>query len=348
MREKELLVELPLPANDQILDALSIGVVVLNDGVIRFISRGAEELLGVDTLMVVGRRVDMLPLRSVAYRVLSENSRDEPIHVSADHRYMRVFTHTYDGDHAGVEVVELHDLTRERREIRQREEFVAMLTHDLKSPLTVMMGYIQALYGAPSPELIAQCVPELDRSAKRLRGMVEDILDAYRMEVGLLQTAMGPCALGEILEECCSELVHEAAQQGVTLSWQLPDSFPSLVADANQLSRVFANLIVNAIKFTPRGGSVRIAIEQTPRTIAVAITDTGIGIPPDELTKVFLKYFRSRKSAGYKGTGLGLAISKAFVEANGGTISLASAEGVGTTVTVTLPIFAEECCHLSL
>jgi signal transduction histidine kinase len=104
---------------------------------------------------------------------------------------------------------------------------------------------------------------------------------------------------------------------------------------------VFANLITNSIKFTPRGGSVRLAVEQTARSVAIAVTDTGIGIPPDELLKVFLKYFRSRKSAGYKGTGLGLAISKAFVEANGGTISLASTEGVGTTVTVTLPIMAE-------
>jgi len=342
MREKELLIELPLPANDQVLDSLSIGVVILADGVIRFISSSAERLLGTDTLSTVGRRVDMLPLRSIAYRVLSENSRDEPVHVSADDRYLRVFTHTYDGPNAGVEVVELHDLTRERREVRQREEFVAMLTHDLKSPLTVMMGYIQALYGTPSPQLVAACVPELDRSAKRLRGMIEDILDAYRMEVGLLQTAKGPCPLGELLEECCSELLPEANQQGVGLSWQLLQPLPVLIVDSGQLARVFANLITNAIKFTPRGGTIRIIADQTDRAVVITVSDTGIGIAPDEVGKVFLKYFRSRRSAGYKGTGLGLAISKAFVEANGGTITLTSTEGVGTTVTVSLPLLAAE------
>jgi signal transduction histidine kinase len=342
MREKEFIVELPLPANDQILDSLSIGVVLLQDGIIKFVSRSAEILLGIEMLTTVDRRIETLPLRSVAYRVLSENSRDEPIHVSADNRYMRVFTHTFADHHAGIEVVELHDVTRERREIRQREEFVAMLTHDLKSPLTVMMGYIQALYGAPSPALLAQCVPELDRSAKRLRGMVEDILDAYRMEVGLLQTAKGPCALVEILEECCSEQLHEAEQQGVSLSWSLPDTLPSLIADASQLTRVFTNLITNAIKFTPRGGTVRVAAESAFPVITVTVADSGIGIPPDELAKVFIKYFRSRRSTGYKGTGLGLAISKAFVEANGGTISLHSSEGMGTTVTVCLPIIAAE------
>ena len=324
--------------DDQVCNALSVGVVVLDrEGVIRGVNRAAEQLLGIEAAKVAGRRVEMLPLRSAAYRVLSENSRDEPIHVSFDNRYIWVHTRPL-ADGAEGDLVELHDMTRERREVRQREEFVAMLTHDLKSPLTVMMGYIQALYGHPGPELVEACVPELDRSAKRLRGMIEDILDAYRMEVGLLQTSKGPCLLDEILAECCGELQHEAESQGVSLSWQIADPLPTLYADAQQLTRVFTNIISNAIKFTHRGGTIRVEAVMSDANISIAVSDSGIGIPADEVDKVFIKYYRSRSSAGYKGTGLGLAISKAFVEANGGEISVASVEGKGTTFTVVFPL----------
>ncbi len=321
-----------------VLEELSIGVVVLSRrGVIQSVNRSAAELLGVDATAITGRQVDTLPLKSVAYRVLSENSRDEPVHISADNRYMWLYTRSVGNEHDGIDLVELHDLTRERHEIRQREEFVAMMTHDLKSPLTVMMGYVQALYGTPSPELVATCIPELDRSTKRLRGMIEDILDAYRMEVGLLQISKGPCPFGDLLGECCGEMLYEAELQGVRLSWHFTDPLPVLHADARQLIRVFANLISNAIKFTPRGGSIEIQAKAEQNHVQITISDTGIGIPEDELGKIFQKYYRCSHTAGYKGTGLGLAISKAFVEAHGGEISAASVAGKGTTFTVILP-----------
>jgi len=328
-----------------VLDLLSAGVVVVDPwGTILFMNESAEKLLGIAAVQVQGKHVEELPLKSFAYRVLSENSRDEPTHVSGNGRYLWVRTRS-SGDRAGYfEVIEIHDRSEERRLMKSREESVAMMTHDLKSPLTVMMGYIQALRSG-SPSLVATCIDELERGAHRLLSMIEDMLDAYRMEAGLIQSSRGVCPIAEILLQACADHLHEAAQQGVSLTYDIPEDLPTILADTRQISRVFANLLGNAVKFTPSGGSVTVAARRESDGVCIRVRDTGVGIPEDELERVFQKYFRSSRSRGYRGSGLGLAISKAFVEAHGGTIRAERAEGGGTIMEVWLPLVAEDQMH---
>ncbi|GAB4302479.1 MAG: hypothetical protein Fur0034_17350 [Desulfuromonadia bacterium] len=321
-----------------LLDLLSAGVVVIDPrGVIIFVNASAETLLGMAAIQIIGKHLEELPLKSFAYRVLSENSRDEATHVSGNGKYLWVRTRTA-VDHSGIfHVVELHDRSEERKMMKGREESVAMMTHDLKSPLSVMIGYIQALRGA-SPSLVRTCIDELERGANRLLSMIEDMLDAYRMEAGLIQSNKGICPVGEILLEACAEHKYEAQHQGVRIEYDIPEDLPTILADSRQISRVFANILGNAVKFTPAGGSVFVDARREGDLVRIRFRDTGVGIPEEERERVFQKYFRSSRSKGYRGSGLGLAISRAFVEAHGGTIQASRGDGGGTVMEIGLPI----------
>lgn len=325
-------------------DSLSTGLVYVDDdGVIRFVNRRAEEMLAVSRKMVLGKRVDMLPLRTPLYKVLSDNSLDNPLEMSINGRVLAVRTSGVeggDGCHLGV-VTELRDITAEKRERREREEFVAMMTHDLKSPLTVMLGYIQAIkfgmLGNVGSELSVP-IDEVERSAFSLLAMIEDILDAYRLEVGLIKITPEPCDVSEIVAGCCRDLSRDAEAHGVTVTCPEPTALPPFPVDSRQMGRVFANLIGNAVKFTPPGGSVTVTTAIDDGKLSVSVRDTGIGIAEYDVPRVFNKYFRASKAAGFKGTGLGLTISRAIVEAHGGAIGVESREGMGSTFTVTIPL----------
>ena len=325
-----------------LLEQLDSGVVHLDGaGTIAFINRKAEEILRVSRAEVLGRRIDMLPLRTPIYRVLSEDSHDEPLEVSVDGGLIRVQTTRIPTPGGCAEMYQLRDVSVEKREKRQREEFVAMMTHDLKSPLTVIMGYIQALIDEmpqkidPSLHLF---IREIDRSSAKMLSMIDDVLDAYRLEVGLLQIDRQPCDVRGILEGCCRDGAREAAVHGSFFQSDLAADVPVMELDSKQIGRVFANLIGNAVKFTPRRGSILVRSALHDGRFSVEVRDTGIGIPDDEVPRIFNKYFRSKAARGFKGTGLGLTISKAIVEAHGGRISVESEAGKGSLFCVSLPL----------
>ena len=215
-----------------------------------------------------------------------------------------------------------------------------MMTHDLKSPLTVIMGYVQALIGEmpekvdPSLHLF---VSEMDKSSGKMLSMIEDVLDAYRLEVGLLQIDRKPCDLQGVLEGCCSDGARDAMVHGSSFSSSI-SKLPVLDVDGKQIGRVFANLIGNAVKFTPRRGTISVSGELRDGALLVEVSDTGIGIALDELPRIFNKYFRASAAQGFKGTGLGLTISKAIVEAHGGRIGVESLAGKGSRFSVLLPL----------
>jgi signal transduction histidine kinase len=238
------------------------------------------------------------------------------------------------------EMTEINDVTAEKMEKRQREEFVAMMTHDLKSPLMVMLGYVQAIklgmWGSVDPQ-IESSIDEIERSGGNLSSMIENMLDVYRLEVGLVQINRMYCDVREILEGCYRDCRLEAEDQWVNLTLSIDEEIPPMVVDSKQLARVFTNLIGNAIKFTPRNGLVAITAGVVDGNLEVSVRDTGIGISAKDISRIFNKYFRSEQAAGFKGTGLGLTISRAILEAHGGIVEVESLEGCGSTFTVKLP-----------
>jgi len=332
------------PIAESLVDSLSSGVIFVNNaGILTFMNKKAEMILHVFKEAVLGKRVDMLPLRTPVYKVMSENCRDFPLEMSILGRGIVVrSTEVIATDGAVLgEMTELLDVTAEKKEKRQREEFVAMMTHDLKSPLMVMLGYVQAIklgmWGSVDPQ-INSSIDEIERSGHSLSSMIENMLDVYRLEIGLVQINRQCCDIREILEGCYRDCKLEADDQWVNLTLTINEEIPPMQVDSKQLARVFANLIGNAIKFTPRNGIVTTTAEVVDGILEVAVQDTGIGISGKDISRIFNKYFRSEQAAGFKGTGLGLTISRAIVEEHGGIIEVESSEGLGSTFTVKIPV----------
>lgn len=336
------------PPEALLLDAIARGVIFVNDdGIVTFMNRYAAEVLHAWQESVIGKRVDMLPLSTSLYKLLSEQCRDAPLEMLIKGRIIAARSTTLRSGSGAVcgEMTELWDITEEKRSKRQWEEFVTMTTHDLKSPLNAIMGYIQGMqcgmFGEIS-SLLRTVVEKAEESGKTLHAMIEEMLDNFRLEVGLLKLSRQGCDMGQLLAGCYRDNLRFAQGQGIRLVKVRLEDLPELYVDCRQLMRVFNNLIGNAIKYTPSGGEVTITAEIDGDALHVSIADTGIGIPPEDLARIFYKYYRSEGAAAFKGTGLGLAISKYIVEAHGGGIKVESCIGSGSTFTVSIPLSSQE------
>lgn len=333
---------------DAILENLSTGLVMVdNEGTICYFNQKAEKILQISRHEVLGKRVYMLPLKTAIYKVLGENCRDCPVEMSIHGVVIQARATSVicrEGSCLG-DLYELRDISQERREQRQNDEFVASMTHDLKSPLTVIMGYLDALSANPAKDTDSRtelCLVEMRKSGQRLQGMIEDILDSYRLDAGLVEIRREFCDFRLLMMDCCRDMAADAESHGINFSFTLDENIPVVRGDAKQITRLFTNLIGNAIKFTPAGGQINLTCRASGQEIIVEISDTGIGITAKDQERIFNKYFRSERVKGYKGTGLGLTICKALAEEHGGSISVASSEGKGSCFTVRIPAESAE------
>jgi signal transduction histidine kinase len=242
---------------------------------------------------------------------------------------------------------ELNEANARLRELAEmREEFLALTTHDLRSPLTVISGVISFFtsgrLGELSPEQ-KNMVAMMERNTQNLIELVNDLLDAAKLESGSLQLELAEVDLRALVHETCEPFVQLAREKGLTLTQEdVPVDLPNLVrADRAKLRRVIVNLLSNALKFTPKGGRVSVRVEAAGDGYArISVTDTGVGIAADDLPLLFDKYEQARHRAtrGEKGTGLGLYITRQLVELHGGTIRVESEVGRGSTFSFTIPI----------
>lgn len=224
-----------------------------------------------------------------------------------------------------------------------QRDFVANVSHDLKTPLTSIQGFSQAILDgtAADREETQRAAGIIHDEADRMRRMVDDLLLLARMDAGQLQLARQPVDLVELLAGCVASLEPRARQGGVTLQVDAVAGIPPLNGDGDRLAQLFTNLLDNALKHTPSGGRVAVTLEQQHREAIVAITDTGPGIPAEQLERVFERFYRvdsSRARSQTKRVGLGLTICKELVEAHGGRIAAESVVGVGSKFSVYLPL----------
>ena len=329
---------------DSLFEAIAIGVIFANkDGVVTHMNAAAEKMLHIEKSDVIGKKTYMLPLRTPIYRVLSENCRDNPVDMAVMGRVYAVLSselRNRQGTSIG-EITEIRDITTQRREKRQGEEFVAMITHDLKSPVTVINGYVQMMkmgvYGALS-EKLENVVDQMEQSGERLLSMIDDLLEVYQMEMGGININRERSDIVKIIKRCLQDNLKDAKEKRIHLKFSMDEKLPMVNVDSKQLVRVFNNLIGNAVKFTSNGGKVSVKGKISGGNLRISVEDSGIGIPSSDLNKVFNKYFRSTAASGYKGTGLGLAISRSIVEAHGGAIEVESKEGKGSRFTVMIEL----------
>ncbi len=217
----------------------------------------------------------------------------------------------------------------------RRRKLLADITHDLRTPLTVIQGNLEGLLDGIYPRDDAHLLPVLEET-RLLSRLVEDLRTLTLAEAGELQLKKEPTDLGQLIDETVASFQAEADAAGVALNVQTAAALPVVHVDPARIRQVLENLITNALRYTPRGGSIHFAGRPSAAgdVVEVSIRDTGQGIPADELPHVFDRFYKSRDS---KGSGLGLTIAKNLVAAHGGEIFAESTPGAGTTIRFTLP-----------
>jgi signal transduction histidine kinase len=223
---------------------------------------------------------------------------------------------------------------------RMKDRFVSSVSHELRTPLTSMVGYLELLVGGEDEldeEERAHFLEIVNRNCLRLNRLVDDILFVARVDAGRLSLEREGVDFGELAASAVESARAAASGKGIDLQLSVEDGLPQLAADSLRLTQMLDNLISNAVKFTPAGGTVTVSVSSNGAGIRLGVADTGVGIPADEVDRVFDRFFRASSSSVAQGTGLGLSIVKSIVDVHGGTVSVESTEGVGTTFAVDLP-----------
>lgn len=240
----------------------------------------------------------------------------------------------------GVLVV-LQDITRARKLEQMRTEFVSNVTHELRTPLTSIRGFAETLLeGAlDDPDAARHFVGIIKRESDQLGRLIDDILDLSRIEGGRWKVKKEPLHLHQLAEETVGRLAPKAQSLGVDLRLTISPALPEIHGDTVRLAQVLLNLVDNALKYTPAGGSVTVSAEDLGNMIRLKVADTGTGIPKADLPRLFERFYRVDKarSRATGGTGLGLSIVKHIVEAHGGSVGVDSDLGRGATFFFTLP-----------
>jgi two-component system phosphate regulon sensor histidine kinase PhoR len=233
----------------------------------------------------------------------------------------------------------LREVTQARQADRIKDALVATVSHELRTPLTSIIGYLELLGTSSTPlgDEDARYADVVRRNAVRLQHMVEDLLFLARVDGGGLSLELDRADVTELASSAVASARPLAAAKEVGLEFEGRRS-PRVLVDANRISQVFDNLVSNAIKFTPPGGSVKVTVSSDDAATVVSVADTGCGIPTTEQSRLFERFFRSSATAHLPGTGLGLAIAHAIVASHGGSITCRSEEGEGTTFTLSIPM----------
>ena len=223
---------------------------------------------------------------------------------------------------------------------RMKKTFVASVTHELRSPLGAIQSQARHALGSAEalPERARAALDRVLRSAERLEHFVASLLEMARIERGQLDFTPRPADLGRIVEDVAAFFEPRAREAGLRLQADVAPGLPPLTLDPDLIAQVATNLVSNAIKFTPAGGAIRVSAGPAGRGAAFEVLDSGIGIPPEALPRLFKPFERAPNAPAGKGTGLGLAIAKSIVDLHRGRITVRSEVGKGTAIRVELPL----------
>ncbi|MEQ8267694.1 MAG: ATP-binding protein [Parvibaculum sp.] len=235
--------------------------------------------------------------------------------------------------------------TRAEAANRSKSEFLANMSHELRTPLNAIIGFSEimdsGLFGELGSPKYKEYAGDIHASGTHLLELINDILDMSKIEAGRMTLETQPLEIADVTEESLRLISARADVAKVTIENELP-ALPTVQADKRAVKQVLLNLLSNAVKFTPAGGSIHLKGRTSGGFVTIAVEDSGIGIPASALPKIGRPFeqVESQHSKSHKGTGLGLALSRSLVELHGGTLTIESTEGMGTTVSFTLPVAA--------
>jgi two-component system, OmpR family, phosphate regulon sensor histidine kinase PhoR len=316
-------------------------VVLFNDAAADLLSFGAEQAQGrllwevvrhEPLLRSAGELVDGGPHRSRTLRIGPIGGR---------HLQVTVCTFPLTGAIGGLVFV-AHDATEFVRYQELRKEFVANVSHELRTPLTAIKGFTETLLDGAIHDSVKgpQYLATIEKHTDQLTNLVNDLLELSRLEshAGLPQFA--PVELGSVVRKAAELLQPAARKKDHRLSVEVPPELPPVAGDPDYLERAVANLLENAVKYTPPGGTVRVSAASEGDWVVVEVTDNGIGIPAIDLPRIFERFYRVDRSRSREmgGTGLGLSIVKHVVQAHGGSVEVSSRPGAGSCFRLKLPI----------
>ncbi|HVB88092.1 MAG TPA: ATP-binding protein [Candidatus Dormibacteraeota bacterium] len=302
-------------------------------GLIRRVLRGEEGLTADIAMGIVQQRsfsVTATPVRALDASIPTTATVMLPLALSADKL-------------SGAVLV-LHDMTELRRLERVRQDFVANVSHEFKTPLTAIQGFAETLIGGAidDPGNNRRFLAIIRDHAARLASLTDDLLKLARIEAGKLELDFYPVGLTELVERCAETALLKATRKQIALQIEIPPGLPAVRGDAGLLTEVLQNLLDNAIQYTTAGGRICVTAGTRGREAVISVSDTGIGIPLADQERIFERFYRvdAARSREAGGTGLGLSIARHIVDAHGGRIWIHSEVGAGSTFSFSIPLAA--------
>jgi signal transduction histidine kinase len=295
-----------------------------------------------DPVMTNGKRM-LIPIRykerTVGLLCLRSN-RELPAHPDSVQFAGRL------ADHAAVAIENARLYGQVREANQAKSEFISCVSHELRTPMTSIRGYAEMLEKGMVGSLSSQqteFIRTIRRNAERMQVLVSDLQDVSRIETGQMRLEMGPVAVTDALDSALQATQAQIQARSQHLTVDVPDELPTVYADRARLAQILINLLSNAYKYTPKGGHIGVRAQVQGKYVQCAVSDTGIGMSPQDQQCLFTKFFRSEDPAVREttGTGLGLCIVKSLVELQGGEIEVESELGKGTTATFTIPVATE-------
>jgi two-component system, OmpR family, phosphate regulon sensor histidine kinase PhoR len=235
----------------------------------------------------------------------------------------------------------MQDLTRLHQLQTIRQDFISNISHELRTPIASLRALVETLSDGALEDTVAahRFLRHMEVEVDALAQMVQELLDLARIESGKAPLQIAAVPALDLLRHGTERLSAQAARSQVTLQMDTPTELPIVHVDAGRVEQVITNLIHNAIKFTPPGGEIRVsATIGDAQTLVIKVADTGVGIAPDDLPRIFERFYKADRARSGGGTGLGLAIAKHIVQAHGGRIWVESRLGKGSTFFFTLPL----------
>lgn len=276
---------------------------------------------------------------------LSESGNYIEIDYATPGAVLKLFIAPFDSGDGGGLIIVLHDITEQKKLDDSRREFVANVSHELRTPLTNIKGYTETLLSADDidAETRKSFLSVVYSESDRMTRIVKDLLTLSRLDHGKVEMKQEVTDLNRIVENAVSAMRIEAVKQNITLECTLEGEMKTM-GDGERLTQVIINLISNALKYNKKDGAVYVKGGVEDKMAVISVRDTGIGIPENDLPRIFERFYRVDKARSRErgGTGLGLAIAKEITEQHGGSMSIASVYGEGTTLTMKLPLFEEK------
>ena len=328
-----------------VLDARS-RIETVNRGLERMIGRRREEIVGMTPLEAFRN----IPLHDALERFRgSRETVYQEVSLGDDHPVMMDVTiSAVQGEEGGERktILVFHDVTRLKKLERVRTDFVANVTHEIRTPLTAIIGFVETLLqgAVDDPQTARKFLETVRENAQRLNRLVDDLLTLSGFELGEMTLRPESVSLADLLDQVLAVVTPLAAGKSLRIVREIPAETPRITADRDRLAQILLNIADNAVKFTPAGGTVTVtASTEEPEYLTVRIADTGVGIPKGEIPRLGERFYRADRTRSRElgGTGLGLSIVKHLMKAHGGRMEIDSTLGRGTTVTLHFPIFPE-------